>query len=644
MRRMANNLGQEIFEARKGLRRKRSHMGIDTSYLFRIEKGTMKPSQAMLGRIADELGVDAETRDRWFAIAGYDAARRPIAKGGSSAAPFVVQPGSDSPIERIAKSVERSLPWISQDQLGLVRLKLAGIVDDVLDVWKKSNKTDVISRFIASHGPEHNFSMVDVLCQNFSQELKLLSPHEFWLLLSSIWLHDIGMTEIADPEPEQEDTDRFLRDLSNYDSRSVAYIERNYVGLGLSKAENRVLCNMCRFHRNFNSVRDLEIPESGEGMPANRQKLILALLRLASLMAVDQKRVRGLLPFTTLLASDLESDLTRNLCFDRIYRRDRHTLYADLSYSRDADPKMLQGLQHRLQDDLQGALDLVKDALLLYANSVLIWTRVVPGRPPASQELKDQLAHALALINTSHSPNAALVFDTLISSLEGRLARGERDSPDSLFADIRAELDAYLRMRRYQTQISNLADELRDVLDNRQFDPSSKVEETRKILEKYRNDKTEAYKGIQTTAATLLARYREFFLYGYSQSVLQALTGLAEDVRRQSTVTVLECRPKSDHGPDGKVRYCDGVEFARQVEAKGFAEVRIWPDGGIHWTLKNAKDRMKAVCNFWVQRASRRDPECIEHDRHNASRPVGERHQRSCLCVHRKPQNPCERR
>lgn len=599
-------LGASIKEARERAGLTRGQLSVDPSYVFRIEKGENVPSRRLLLRIAERLGATKSIRDYWLREAGHpplEGAADDESAGhdreGDVERPFA---------ERAWQAVAASATWLAAGAAEEIELKLRGVVEHVVAYWNQRWKDDAnamseIARLIADHGPDHNLQMVEVLCRNFKTEMKLLKDDELWLLLASIWLHDVGIAYLTDdanrgalgaedkPSTADEAADGLIRHINGYERSSVRYLEEYQTRLGISDDELRIIENLCRHHRNRDHLRDVSIDDTAARVPSGRQKFMLALLRLVSTMEVRQERVvrpvANLLPFKNPIPADLESEIIRNLCLQRIYRdRDGNTLCGTFCYDRNFDPDMLAKVKQRLSGELQGALNLVSDVLALY-KSVIQYTRIDAG-PPPSPEVQDHLNHALNLLVSAQSPNAALVIDMLIGLLEKHLSRGPATLRD-VSSEVQAELKQFKTIRGYHAQIANITEAIEEILTSTEGSGEDKINWMKEVLKDYKQRKDDAYERIREEAPKLLRHHRTFFLYGYSRAVLQALSELPFEAKRDCQVYVFECRAKADHGPHGIWIYCDGEEYALGVQKHHFKKVTIVADAAADSMLADVR-------------------------------------------------------
>lgn len=83
---------------------------------------------------------------------------------------------------------------------------------------------------------------------------KGLSCDEIFLLLASVWLHDIGMipdlfNDDKDPKSEEDMREWDEKVRNEHADRSARYINENCEDLGLTENKCDILMRMCKLHR-----------------------------------------------------------------------------------------------------------------------------------------------------------------------------------------------------------------------------------------------------------------------------------------------------------------------------------------------------------------------------------------------------------
>ena len=223
-----------------------------------------------------------------------------------------------------------------------------------------------------------------------------------------------------------------------------------------------------------------------------------------------------------------------------------------------------------IEHDLQGALNRISSTLVVELNIVLLFARA----EPTQMQVSDELLETLQQMQVIRSPNAAQVFEFLLTGAEICLARESFSEAVSLLL---SKIDEFKRVRSAHKQIHNFSQEVEDAL-KAGLPEKKQLELIREVIDQFRSHRREAYEAIAKVAAEKFAGNRKFVLFGYSACVLAALDGLSDATKKSSTVTVLECRNKSLYGFDDRLIYSDGIEYARQVKNRRFATVRLATD------------------------------------------------------------------
>jgi translation initiation factor 2B subunit (eIF-2B alpha/beta/delta family) len=527
-------------------------VGHDYSYVHRIVKNGRIPDTDVLEAIMDALEMTEDERKKARVEAGAESEPSGALPRESPAAP---EGTPEHYRDRILIALEKN---------GLNLQNAEALVDGLLPAirlvvsqWAKSDAA-VLAQYVPSHGPEHNCRMIEQLCQKATAPLKVLEDNEIRILLYAIWLHDIGLCELTLPSDEPER----LKVLENYQTRSVKYLDAKHLSMQLSGDDKQVVGTLCRHHRNIDHLSQLATPG---WLERGRQQGLIALLRLAMLFEVSHDRVKGgrLLPFTKQLPPDLESELLRNLFVYNI-AADENTLCAELYYLGDPPESVLKVLNQRIQHDLQGALHLIKHVLVTELEHDLLLVATKPTGVPVQRELQKQVQEALKLLSTSRSPNASRVMETLLAALDDYLIDAVND-PDDALDRIRGEMAAYGRLRFYQAHVLNIRDELNAVLEQPGMDAAGRLDAVRCVVQKFRDRADAGISAIRRVVPRLFSQKSRFFVFGFSNCVLEALKALNPAVRAGSEIVVFECRAKSHHGIDGSLEYSDGVEFARKI-------------------------------------------------------------------------------
>jgi hypothetical protein len=157
-----------------------------------------------------------------------------------------------------------------------------------------------------SHGPDHSASIISNLEKLIPRDSwGEFSPLEILILLSSAWLHDIGMADYAGElcaavtEEERKRISHSIRE--QHAIRSEKYISNpiNYRRLLLDRPLAEIIGAICKAHINEYDLRNLSSkwgPIRGyEEYGEVRVRFLAALLRLADALDMGHKRVKEVL-------------------------------------------------------------------------------------------------------------------------------------------------------------------------------------------------------------------------------------------------------------------------------------------------------------------------------------------------------------
>ncbi len=558
--------GAAVAEARqaKGLSRAElaQQLGLDVSTLSRIENGKRPVSRKLRPRLNAVLGLDG----RFSAAAAGEAAMvtLPAVSPWEEGDRWMGGDYCETEAMRIISS------GLSEAVAGELNRFVPAVIKYVRTAWLKAydRAHGEPIPYVAQRGPNHSLAMMRVLFQRFSRAIRGLTPPELRILMAAIWVHDLGLT--------LDHAAGHGGGLNSYHEWSESHVRENYFSFGLCDPEEaKAVSTLCRFHRNTNHLPDLEITGAGGGLDVNRQKTLIALLRLANLMDVHYNRVRDTeLHSKVPLPIDFQSELLRNLLVTRLYK-DRHFLRAEVTYSPDWGESRASALMSTIELDLRTELSRIKDVLTCNLQHLdLLWTKVVGGAYP-DPSIAAHLLEATRFLGTARSPNAARVLDDLLGYLSRELSSA-RDAARACDA-AKSAIEELVKTCGQHAQLLNLRDRALQTSD---------IVSLRALIEEFQTDKHRAYEAIAAEAQRLFKPGDWFVLYGYSAAVLEALKALPLDVKSSARVFVLECRGKTLYGPENTVEYCDGVQYALRVREHGYKQVYLAADSCAAYILE----------------------------------------------------------
>ena len=580
-KRVSTELGNAIQEARGKRTRQdvETAVGLSGNYLYKIEKYGVVPGRDTLVGIAKALKVPSGTRNHWLALAGYlaedDSASSEEMSTSADTSSSQEDPSRNDRDD--LKLVLKGYPGLAGAELTRLEGYLLNILDKVSAHWRDSPGLSYISQ----HGPRCNIRKAALLAENCKHELRQLTVSDYRVLLAAVLLHDVGLANVSDSGPTDEAEEKLL---GEYERFSIAFLEGHRYELGLLATRDwAAVTELCRYHRNLQPLEDLKLDDK-------RQKALLALLRLGILMDVGTaERANAGDPLTfKRVPRDLRNAVLRNHFITRMYiDRTEGVLAAELNIESAWGDEKIELLSAIIQQDLQSALDRIKLVLITELRTNITRADLHP------YELADK-KHAKALLDvlnhlgTARSPNAARVFNSLVTTLTSKL---KGDQFESAIQHVKHELAYYRKIRPHHQKLARIADELSTILDDTPLDGDEKIARMQAVLENYKHDQERAYASIRAWSENKFKSPARFVVFGYSDCVLTALAAIPPAVRAQSRVYVSECRNKSLYYEfSNAVEYCDGVEFARasHTRAPGFQSISIISDGSVAYFMKPA--------------------------------------------------------
>jgi len=213
--------------------------------------------------------------------------------------------------------IEEELIGRISNQNNRLKTNLAKIREVMEDLWS-SDPVRIIQHF-TDHGIKHSERIVRYACQILDTNNEIgLSDQEIYLLLSGIYLHDIGMqcdvAKLADIKTKAEEFGakfniEFKLCDGNYSKEMQKAIRKNHqiltaawidysnrtgesvLGPAAKEIDPRLvndLIDICKYHSTF-SINDCPIYSTY--YPTERKQLIAALLRFADELDIEANRV-----------------------------------------------------------------------------------------------------------------------------------------------------------------------------------------------------------------------------------------------------------------------------------------------------------------------------------------------------------------
>jgi translation initiation factor 2B subunit (eIF-2B alpha/beta/delta family) len=512
----------------------------------------------------------------------YEATGTPI-KDGEITRP--VNPYLSS----VRQILENKFPLLASDSL--LKEKLLSIVDSVVSDWR--GKADRLPPWAPSRGPDHNFEMLRRIAEYLNdEEISHLTLNEQFLLIASIWLHDIGIAFAGEGVSQHVIHETFH-------SESWKRIKAHHFEYQLNDREADVIVNLCKHYRDVTQLSNLEIIDTSSAVIAARQRLLLAYLQLADILDARPTRLANKHYFATATQSEVVSSWLFNLFIQEFGRdRDAHKLVARVNYSPSWGHSKIADLISTITKHLQGRLNHLKDILIAEGRCTLLSVEIRLGAGPDTDH-NTRMVQFLSTLGTFRSPNARRVFQTLLDSM-GRIGTYAALKD---FAENR--IPAAIKIHPYHARVRNLQDQITGILTSP--DPEAKkLDISRKLAEDYVEQLTEMDKKIGALLTEELDSNSCVVLMGYSDCVFNALKEQSEEIRANIHVVVLECRNKSVYDLDNALEYCDGAENAVAITGAGFRNVWLATDASVASLFHTESTLSKRVAATSSKRVPRR--------------------------------------
>jgi len=452
-----------------------------------------------------------------------------------------------------------------------------------------------------------------------------LTESERFFLLTSAWIHDIGMIRGIFSNDELLNDDQIRED---HHIRSEKFIVNNYSSLSIEEKEAVVFGLLARYHRRRCFIDECpeEITISGHGNI--RVKLLAAYLRLADALHIDQTRVPAYSYAITLAYNipihakihwlrgmfviGVKIDISKKM----IILSFKSPIELDSDENNDSITIALERTLETIYDviiqDLTSELDTVKEVLVYAGITYFLVIKKQMVKVQFNDQLKNDINTVLNYYFLMDNPSSSALYRMVLESIKGIITSSKQEGSEwtSLVNNFLKEInDRILKTRQCHTGLKRLVEEI-----------IKKKEESTRIgyFEEYINEREsnllEERRKIRESAilyfeTEILLREKEkdhtynILLYGFSELVIKSLCGFRdaviiqkldnEEFRKNPTlirkelegeaskkfrIFICEAQPKNRTGWGGKIFYYDALGYSQSLIKRGFKEVYIIPD------------------------------------------------------------------
>lgn len=516
-----------------------------------------------------------------------------------------------------------NVSWLpSEDPLYHRFNKIKESVEKLHNDYEKGSQL----KWFTPHGVPHY--------QSVESRLKQLLPNgcfqellvsERFFLLSSAWVHDIGMIKGIFPNDSDLPDDQIRED---HHIRSEKFIVERYNFVNIEQTEAEVFGLLARLHRRRTLIS--KCPEYIDllGHDKIRVRLLAAYLRLADALHVDQSRVPAnqyaiTLAYNIPINSKLHwlrSMFVVGLSVD-IKNRE---IVVQLKYPNDIEKwgiketvieNTLSSIYEVIVQDLLDELATVKEVLFYGDISYFLTVRseriAVAFDQQLIRDIKTILNYYFLMDNPSSSALCRLVLESIQGFIEAH-SRGTKLNKDSsaiAISDFLNEIEEnILFSRKCHVGLRKLVNEIGEFVKPEKIDNLYKwIIDHQQELKVKRNsvrEKAEAFFGEECIKESSSKHY-DILLYGYSELVVKSLCGFRDvivkkllndyvskqrgipifhkvdfelEAGKYFRIFVCEGQPKNKTAWGGRIIYHDGYSYALSLAQRKFPNICIIAD------------------------------------------------------------------
>ncbi|MBU1341647.1 MAG: metallophosphoesterase [Proteobacteria bacterium] len=452
---------------------------------------------------------------------------------------------------------------------------LIKIIDLVSDLWKLHDGPSWQGFHNETHNLQVEIALYNLLPVEYNESF---TKKEWFYLLASVWLHDIGMVVGLQSEDINDD-EWNAKVYKLHHLRSYKYIIEHHDNLLLNHSEASTIATLCKYHRKTENIFECD------NYANVRVRLIAAYLRLSIATHVDD--IDSLTPeeYNALL---YETGLP--------WKNKMHWLKSKWIKKITPQPEDLSILinifnissttaatfiPETLKNNLREDLSTVKEILIRGRLSFFLDIKTNTIDDFQSQPvLEFELIRSNILLEELSSASEAFHI-ILRTSL--RIVKISNSGLDIL-QDYLKEVKRIILARPCHTLIRTFINNLEEILNSDDQDKAVVIEnKINKLMEKRRKNLI----ALSENAKTFISDGGSILLFGYSSLIINALDSCASEQKRNTHIYICECRGKTQYNYANEIVYSDGLHYAQKVREIGFQNVWIIPD----ISISNLMDR-----------------------------------------------------
>jgi translation initiation factor 2B subunit (eIF-2B alpha/beta/delta family) len=127
------------------------------------------------------------------------------------------------------------------------------------------------------------------------------------------------------------------------------------------------------------------------------------------------------------------------------------------------------------------------------------------------------------------------------------------------------------------------------ILEKESTLPQQKISEIRNLIVTENEKRESILKNISVVSQSFLLDKKSILLYGFSTMVIAALEDIPDDVKKDTTVYIAECRGKTQFNSSNIMTHNDGVSYLKKVIEIGYKNIKFITDISVGNYMKRNK-------------------------------------------------------
>lgn len=457
--------------------------------------------------------------------------------------------------------------------------RLKSIENQVKNIWGQNS---IPYFFFTAHDHSHSEKVLENIFNLIPEkEENKIKEHEWFVLLASAWLHDIGMkpglfdSTTGIPTTREE----YLRLRDTHHERSAEFIKKTKT-LKLEFDEKSAIKRLCIYHRKKEPIEKCKNIRDDY-----RCQMLASILRIADSMHIDRTRVGeyiGLYDFFLTLKIPISSELhwIKSFCIGDIKYYPAEKEIKIYFYLDDEEPLSGQDIliQH-VKDEIEEEVDSCKQILI--KNNILPITKVShEADEPPDEDFIVRIKQVISHLSTEYAASSSELCDIVIETIQFILEEKSIKKEEAIHL-----LDLYLKNdvndlcinKPCNTLLKKIYYGIDGILAKKDSD-TEKEEQVLSFLNDFQNDRSDRIRRMAENSQALFNDPGSILLFSYSSSVVTALKNIPDDIKQETTIYVCECSNKNRYNYNQKLIHCDAKQYCKSLASEGFKKIFMIPD------------------------------------------------------------------